>query len=446
MTYPIHNPNVKNNQTTTDEPDLLEDNYGFDYDPELDAGYEDELSGDDIFADDAGDEFIGPEDEGASGPAAPQDRAGVRMWLNDLLSSGQITRAQYDDWLVRVNSTSYLSPDNQAAALGLITSEINAVVAPPAVDDLGMDGDLEGEGGDGTLKGQIEAFIERVRSNDNLNETAKQNFISQAEKLLADYELVKDEPDAQYRIEEELAALEESYTQFLTMPASVQTLADRFANGDTTKVLEAAEAHNIDLSNLPEPPTPEVFEFLKELNPAIAEQLGAVQTAVRDKADKDGEMVERANRCNAANTVSTSYGPGGAQYDTVDWEAFEYLNAAQDFNDSGSAAIAAAASALTATLVADLQALYPDANISTVGSDYKNADLISFGGQTIDVVANKNGELIAGAAGADAELSTPPMVTLMYDWEGDGDWEDKSSLEDKLGNLQDQGYPTQKYD
>jgi len=322
-----------------------------------------------------------------------------------------------------------------------------------------------GEGPSEELKGEIDSFIEKVQGNEKLSQSSKDDFVGRAEKLKTDLELVKDDDDARYGVENDLMELKEDFSKFLEMPEVAQALANKYTGGDVTKILEAAERHSLDLDNLPEPPTAKVFEFLADLDSDIGDAIEDAQDAVREKEDLDKEAVRRATESSAEMKRKTS--TGGT--DVPDVDAFRYLSDARYFEDPGSEKVASAFHEVAKLIKTGLIDLYPDATIKTVGSDLKDADLIKFDGKTIDILANRDGSFIAEKPGSDEDLPIPEMVTLEYDWEGDGDWEDTTqgggffeggSLYDLsphtdeswvdrkhfLAEMQDAGYPTHAYD
>jgi len=445
----MSNPTGPINTGTPPTGDIADADYDDPY-----AGFE-EYTGDDWgndVPDSSGDSFSSSGDFGG-GPAGPGDMSasGLRHWLNDLKDQGVIDQNQFNDWYGQVNRHSQ-NPEKLAQLL----STIQAALAPPAAaggadDPFGIDAALaDAEAGlNVELKGEIDSFIEKVQGNAKLSDSAKADFVGRAEKLIADLELVKDDEEAQYGIEEDLMELKADFTTFLEMPEIAQSLANQYTNGDVSKVLGLAEKHGLNLESLPEPPNASVFEFLADLDSDIGDALEDVQDAIREKKDTDDEMVRRARENSAEMKGETS--TNGT--DNPDVEAFRYLAASRYFEDSGSEQIAKAMVTVTKQIENGLEDLYPDARISTVGSDFKDADLIKFDGDTIDIISNTDGDFIAGNQGSDKDLDIPELITLEYDWEGDGDWEDTffedsdvSGGERFLKELKDTGYPTHAYD
>ncbi len=179
-----------------------------------------------------------------------------------------------------------------------------------------------------------------------------------------------------------------------------------------------------------------------ELIPDLKAALQTAKDAVAAKKKTDDDMVTAAAAKSRANAVSTT----DVDQDRQGLAEFIYLLNAQTHTDSSSEKMADAYNKFTTLLADKLKLLYPDVSISAVGNSFDDADLINFDNQKIDVLSNTEGTIISNTSlTADAELALPQMVTLEFDWEGDGDYEDADNG-NTLRWLQERGYPTHAYD
>ncbi len=393
------------------------------------------------------DEYVSEEDPLGNGEAGASYTPGsVRDQLTDLAHRGVFSQQVYFGYITRLNRAESLSGSKQQALLSQIMGELSSkydVQVQPSDPLLGDLGEMEADSQNSSVTEEIQQFITQVQKNEKLSEGNRKQLITEAEKLLVEAEGIEAGSEAEYTLEEKVSQLTEQLTQFEAMPSNVSDMAKRFHRTEA-EVMAIADKNGLDMANLPEPPTAEVFNFLAELDSRLEKAYEAAKAGPGKKEAMDQEMVQRAQKSSNNNASSTT----NSTPDKVDWDSFWYLDAARDYKDEGTRQfILQPYKKVTRMLAQHLKSLYPEVKIKTKGqNDIESVDVIQFGDQEIDVLSNSTGEFQTAVAGADMPPGPPPLVTLLYDWEGSGDWEDSTFHRNYLQQLQASGYPTSAYD
>ena len=397
------------------------------YDSGMGDGYEDEFL--------YGDEEIG----GGEGSAPPVDL--TPQGLRDLANEHKDALGdQYSVIWGRINAAAGMSPDKMEAELSAIAGEINNVIYPP---DTGVDGEM-GEGEQSTdavkqaaddFKRDLESYRGDVEGMENLTEEEKTEFLGAIDKMINDIELAGDDPArlADLDVEgmkAELTELQTAVDAGNQHPQSVKSLAE--LAGLTPEELAAkAEAKGIDLSNVPVPPTMEIFEFLKEISPELKQKIDAVATAVSERTDFGADALRAANQ----QIDSNDHGDTSAADDQSP-DNIQHLLDYNYFQDDKSKAVKEAMKAVSEALQPLLESLYPGQEVKLVEStgvsgwekdqqDFLNADKISIGGTVIDLFGATDGMMHSSTtADEPAKIEIP---TIKYDGSGDGAWKPAKS-------------------
>lgn len=336
----------------------------------------------------------------------------------------------------QIDGISALSPKARPEKYQELQSKLDAIGENPSTDPTDPDNPDQPE--DSGLRKELENLLQKVKDDDKIGDKDKTDLEDQVSKLIAKYDVNHSEV-SQENIQEEMDKIGERINDLKSISAGAKNLEGTFGTKTAEEIHKLAEAKGIDLDKLPKPPTKDIFEFLAENIPSLKAALQKAKDAVLAKKKSDDDTVAAAKQQNSANQANTS---NTVSYDT---SKFQYLFDAQKHNDPASKAMAEAYSACTGELVKALQKIYPDVSITTVGTDFDNADLINFDNAKLDVLSNTEGTFIASESlTEDKELPLPEMTTLEYDWDGDGDWEDDHKAE--LEALQNEGYPTHSYD
>jgi len=382
-----------------------------------------------------GDEFVGDE------PGAPQDSytaEGLIDRINALKGREDVDKGLLDDLLQQIKDVKYLSPEKRPEELARIANEISALEAGPVADPFA---DPEGEGSAGGLIGELEALIERINDDDKIPRSEGRQLERDIKELIEKLE-DNDSDVSQENIREEMAKIEERIEEIRNISNGAYNLEDIVQDMNAEEIQKLATEKGIDLNELPNPPTAEVFEFLAELIPGLKTALQEAEDASAKKHKMDEDMVAKATRTSNANAASTTDVDG----DRSSFAEFWYLLRAQTHEDEGSNHLRNRMNDLRESLIGGLKLIYPDVEIKSNGSTYDLADKITFDGEKLDIFHNSEGKFISSTSitGED-DFDLPPLVTLQYDWEGDGDYEDVDDGK-SLNRLQDAGYPTACYD
>lgn len=418
-----------------------------DYDYPLDMG-----AGDDGWNDfDGGEMSIGGDDQylGEGEEPAPLTltslRQGIRD-LNDLLAISDLKpkhrakiEAKIRELQTKVDSCLTMRPELQQKVLATINQQVSQLQG-----DI-MNPSEESQAAD-ALTESMKSLQEKIKSNPNLTADKKTELDKKIAGLISNIELGAEGAELE-NISSQFEAIQKEYTEVSTHPAGASSLAELTGKsaGDIEK---AAKQRGLDLSKpLPNPPTAEVIAFLADVSPKLAEKLKKVADGVGERNKDITKSVEDAKKQNSANTKCTS------DSDNTDTTIFQKLYDLKYHQDPAAKQIAADMKDANGEIVKLLKALYPSdaANIklkdAPVGTDwkavdqgFKDADTIVFGGTEIDIFDNNNGALGAN----DTELNVE-IVTIQYDWEGDGDWEDRGGAP-SVNNYGDTTPTTSVYD
>jgi hypothetical protein len=404
------------------DPGWGEDPYAVLNDPS-DSGFE----GDFGFGD-TSDPFGG----GSGVPSAPTDPVAFEAWLRELKSNGDITEAEFDQYRDQVQGTYALSPSGQASALQQIADGINtrfAEVAAVAQD--AADGTNTNE----ELKAELEEYKNTLNDNPNLTAESREGYLEDLDQWISAIDLGTADFEQIQGTFEELKAEVAEASLYSPEAQSLSEITDM----SPEDIEEAAEKHNLDLRDLPEPPTMAVIEFLKEISPELGEKFSAVEEAVDARQEFIDETIDACESLNSKNSACTSDG------DDKNLGVFQDLYDLKHHQDQKSNDVAEAMKEANQEVVNLLQGLYTKegedgatADIKlldpssksgweAIEEDYENADIIEFNGTKIDIFDNDTGNLLVSTTGdAEAEIKD---IDIAYDWEGSGDWEDSSYTE-----------------
>ncbi len=305
-----------------------------------------------------------------------------------------------------------------------LMNEISALEAG-SISDASIDGMEDEEGGSGNLKEDLASFKTQIQSNTSLSAAKKQQYLAKIDQWISGMDLRTLDADTIQPLFDEMRT---QITQASAFSPAIQSIAEA-TNADPEEIQSAFEAKGLNPSSLPNPPTQKVLEVLVSLSDELGSKLQAVKDTVRARSDEIQKQTNAANAQNAANTACTS------DNDNTDLKAFQYLYDAKYQQDTFSKDVASAMREASGELATLLQAAYPGTNISTVPAsegqgfnetqkDYYSAGLINFNGAKIDLFKANDGSLQASSSidtGAEVQI-----VTVKYDWEGGGDWEDRA--------------------
>lgn len=277
-------------------------------------------------------------------------------------------------------------------------------------------------GADSEFAAELAQFKKQVEASENLTPEQRAEYVQKLEQWSDALDLGQGDPEA---MAEEFETLQETF-QETSQYSPVAVALAQAAEGDPEDVEAKAKAAGIDLKHPPSPPNQAMLEFLAEVSPALADQLGRVQEAIRTRSGKIEETEAACRAQNAANTACSSDG------DNTDLSNFQLLYDLEYHQDQWSRDVASAASDANATLVGLLKSVYPEASVSasaaaegagweTAHQSYLAADKIDFNGTTLDFLDANTGEVRAGAADSESGVE---LIAIKYDWEGSGDWED----------------------
>lgn len=407
------------------DPGMGGDEYG------MDGGYEDEFVGGDI---DGGDEMGGA-------PAGGYSVADLREMVTSM--KGTLSAEQYASFMGRINASAGMSPEKQEAELAKIANELNMIANPQA----GMEG-MEGEEGVASneaiqkqaddFKKELKSYRNDVEGMENLTEDEKTEFLGAIDKMINDIELAEKDPArlAELDIEsmkgelKDLQSGEEGVDAANQHPQSVKSLAE--AAGMTPEELAAkAEAKGVDLSNVPVPPTMEIFEFLKEISPELKQKIEAVAAAVSERTKFADDALRAANKQNSDNDSNDTSAPDNTSPDN--WQHLLDLNY---YQDDKSKAVKEAMLAVSTALKPLLESMYPGQDVKLVETtgksgwekdqqDFLNADKISIGGTVIDLFGAKDGMIHSSTTADQPDKIEYP--TILYDGSGTSAWKPAKS-------------------
>lgn len=406
---------VKNNQVPQNDP------YA---DPYADEGYSDpygDYYGDEGMAVEGEDEFVGGEEGAESAPLTiDYARQAVRdledmLKLNEDLSSEDIKdiKAQLSVLKGKINAAAGMSPAAQEKILGSINEKLfeleNTILG-------------NGEGGDGSMKSQIEKTKEKAaeyKAQGLIGQTAYDKIMDDLNKAEALLDIEGESEEGSPQIQELIDSAQESLVTGTSTAEGAQSLEQY---GDPEEIQEIAEKHGLDLDNMPNPPTKEVFDFLMEINPELASlQQGIADGFTKLGTDRDAALAA-CNAQNAANTACTS------DNDNTDMTNFQKAYDIKAHEDATSKDIASKMKEFSDKVVAMLGAIptYDKVEITASGStDWASADKITIGGTQIDLINNSNGGLLVGSADADDTFNIP---TIQWDYGGDGNWDNHGGV------------------
>jgi Phosphopantothenoylcysteine synthetase/decarboxylase len=371
------------------------------------------------------DEFL-VEDEGFGGAEVlgyvPQDPAGIRQWLGELRDGGKITQAEYQCYLAQVNRATGLSGQRREQALVKLTGEITAKFAEQVPEDNAFPGD---GGASEDLPAQAEGVRKTIASMANLRESDKQKFLERIDQAMHRLDLSKDSPDGGESVRDEVSiALEEiqiEATELGAYPTGVAALADALSMDPA----ELKVPKGMNLEKPPNPPTPDFLKKLAELSPELQAAFEQVEAAVNDRVKFYELNLHDAKAINDANDNSTT------DSDATDMGPWQNLFNLRHFQDEKSKTVKDAMQAAVKALIPVLQSLYPELEVKAVEAnsetgwkkteaEFKAADKITIGGNTIDLFNNQDGSLQSGGVfESDIKIDIP---AVKYDNEGNGQW------------------------
>lgn len=425
MTTPIKNSQVSNDPYA----DPYADCYGDSYEDPYGSYYGDEgMEVVDPYADQYAD---APSEES---PPAPLTTDGLRQYVADL------------EDMLKVSDLSESGKETVLEQLAALDGKVNVAVAMSATAQekvlaqineelVGLETQiLSGEEtgiADGTMKSQIDATrakAEEYLAQGLIGQTAYDKAIDDLTKAEALLDIEGESETGSPQIQKLIDSAQDNLVSGATTSDSAQKLAD-ITQKDPDELTELAEQHGLDLDKLPNPPTQEVIEFLMEASPDLAGQFQAVEDGIAARDELIEKTVDACNKQNAANTACTS------DNDNMDMSNFQKLYDLKYHQDSQSKDIMNSMQEANGSLVELLKSVYPDdakgiklAKTSDGGGweamdkNYLSADKISFGGQTLDIFNSTNGKLrVSTSADSESEVD---LVTVQYDWDGSGDWED----------------------
>ncbi len=265
----------------------------------------------------------------------------------------------------------------------------------------------------------------QVQNNPNLSETKKQQYLSKMDQWISGIDLKTLDAETIQPLFDEM---KDEVTQASAFSPAIQSLSEA-TDLAPEEIQQAFEAKGLNASHLPNPPTQRVLEVLSSLSDELSNKLQTVKDTTRARRDEIRKQTEAAKAQNASNTACSS------DNDNTDLKAFQFLYDAKHHQDQFSKDAASAMRDAVSTLTTLLQAAYPEQNISAVtGSegegfndiekDYATAGLISFNGAKIDLFKAEDGSFQASSTiDKDADVE---VVSVKYDWEGSGDWEDSA--------------------
>ncbi len=195
---------------------------------------------------------------------------------------------------------------------------------------------------------------------------------------------------------------------------------------DASEIAEKAKAKGIDLNKIPKPPTRNFIEFILEINPDLASKFEVAGEKVKARNDDIQPAVDAAKARNSENVKCTS------DTDNTDVTVYQKVYDLKYHQDAKSKEAMNAMIDANTGLCDFLNKIDPSYGAvppsQASGTDwkafddgYKNADKITVGGQSIDMFNNSTGALNVGSSDAEP---TVEIVTIKFDWEGSGDWED----------------------
>lgn len=415
---------IRQQAVQTEESDPIYDNYNYGDD----QGYEEGIDEDVDF--NGGDEFtLESDDSGTGGSFVPQTANEMRGWLRELRADGSLTEAEYNRFLGEVNHAVSLTGPRFQQKLAEIAGEVSSKLTGgenAGVDENGMPIAGDGEDNGAALATELKDYKTVIDGIQNLSAAKKAEYKGKIDQWISSIELGSADPEAIYGEFEELKAEIEEVSVYSLGAQSLSQLT----GADAEEIDSKAKAHGLDLNKLPNPPTQEVIEFLMEISPALAEKFEAVKTAITARNEEITTYADAANAQNSANAGCSS------DNDATDMKNFQRLYDLKYHQDPKSKAVASAMKDANEELIGLLQGLYPDlaGNIKmpdasaqtdwkAADEDYRNADKLIFAGMTFDLFNNSDGGLNFGSPDTETVIEIP---SIQYDWEGSGDWEDKS--------------------
>lgn len=244
-----------------------------------------------------------------------------------------------------------------------------------------------------------------------------------------------------------------------------ESLASK-SNKEPAAIEAIFEKYHIDSNNIPSPPSEDMLMALKEIFENLQEKEDAIVIAQKKREAEELKMQREAASIMDFNIHSTTNND-----DNLNTEPFEYIAKAQIRETDEAKAVMEARKEMRDTLVGILRDIYPETNITIEGETYDTVDAISFAGSalhttdgngkltfkgnksnsgnanSIDAIKNESGK--GSRTGRSIVIPDDPthiqngdsvvrLVKYYYDWEGDGDLEDRGGLPAFLSQY---GYP-----
>ncbi len=426
MTYPVHNQAVtKSNQT-----DPLEENYGYEYDPEMEGGEGD-------FG--IEDEYVG--EAGDGGDAAPLSATELRTRIGELttlLKQNQQLSVE-EKRSIEIELKNLKNQINGAVNQPAKLADIQAMLGSYEARILGVSEDgLEGFEDDGAtpppnleeFKTELNTFKTEIDNAKNLSEDERTTLTAQVEKILHDIELAGTDPAKQAELDidgmkSELEDMRNDLKEKDQFSPGVKSLAD--ASELEPEVIEAkAVAKRINLDS----PTmnDELINFLAEIVPDLKDKIEAVKKAVNDRQKFIDDNLAAAKSQNSSNRRCTS---DVDKFDAAMWQNLYDLKYHQD---EKSKAVMDAKKEVLDILTPILGGIFKDvkkvdpesaSGWEATNNEYKVADQISIGGTSYDLFSNTDGSLnVSSSPDADADFTIPDIA---FDaeggaGEGGGEW------------------------
>ncbi|MBI1908765.1 MAG: hypothetical protein HYS22_01150 [Deltaproteobacteria bacterium] len=242
-----------------------------------------------------------------------------------------------------------------------------------------------------TVAADIAQLRTEIQGDANLSDDEKEEKVRKLDLLLA--ELGRN-PNPE-KMDELLGKLDEvkvDYDGTKEFPQKARELAE-WADVDPEEVVKAAQKQNIDLKNIPNPPTEKVILFLAELKEGFKSEMADIKRLngeLEDQRNGVNDRIQSENGNVASDPDDYSYDLGlvreaGRVISRNTEKDKEHIESREQIRDS---------------LIEGLKILYPGATIEkgsldseNINKNWINADLIEFNGKTYDVVHNDKAQL-----------------------------------------------------
>lgn len=170
------------------------------------------------------------------------------------------------------------------------------------------------------LTSQIEELRTQIKQSDRMSSGKKNELLAKLDRAKSALELFKTPSEEQVSNATDL--LDETASEFSklnTTPKAANDLAAHL-HLDVSEVMSAAEEAGINLDHLPHPPTKELIEFVRKLNPQLDDNLDQFNSTKEDRAKAITDHYSKADaedknwKANSETLPNTSVFKESAEY------------------------------------------------------------------------------------------------------------------------------------